>query len=169
MPVMDTHLLFLAHRALGLSQGDLGKLLGASTRTGQRWGTAKAFPSQEQVQQLARHVDPVDAQLAAQLAQAGGTTLMALGLGPPPPPPPAPPFVPAPDRIVDSVVCAAAEAMGVMPGAIRPALLAAFTRGREIGLGVDALEKALRDRENAANAKKTAVATAAKATSTRQG
>jgi hypothetical protein len=48
-----------------------------------------------------------------------------------------------PPEVVDSVVCAAAETMSVMPGAIRPALLAAFTRAQKIGLTVEEVTKAL--------------------------
>jgi hypothetical protein len=41
------------------------------------------------------------------------------------------------------VVCAAAEAMQLMPDAIRPALRAAFRRARLAGLSVEAVDKAL--------------------------
>jgi hypothetical protein len=41
------------------------------------------------------------------------------------------------------VVCAAAEAMERMPRDVRPALLAAFRRAREIGLSVDMVERVL--------------------------
>jgi hypothetical protein len=57
---------------------------------------------------------------------------------PPPPPPP-----PSTDEIVDAVVCAAAEAMDLMPREVRPALLAAFARARRLGLGFEAIEKRL--------------------------
>jgi hypothetical protein len=40
-------------------------------------------------------------------------------------------------------VCAAAEAIDVMPRTIRPALLAAFRRARRLGLDVATVEKAL--------------------------
>jgi hypothetical protein len=138
-----THVLFKAQRALGKSQGELGLLLGASHRTGQRWGSGASIPSAERVETLARHVFPVDASLAAELATEAGTTLENLGLVARPAPPP-PPFTPPADRVVDSVVCAASEAMDVMPRAIRPALLAAFTRARELGLSVEAVERSLR-------------------------
>jgi hypothetical protein len=93
-------------------------------------------------------VYPVDAALAAEIAAAGGTTLEALGVLPPPPPPaPAPPPpvpVTPPDRVVDAVVCAAAEAMQVMPQSVRPAVLAAFACARELGLTVEGVERVLR-------------------------
>jgi len=93
-------------------------------------------------------VYPVDAALAAEIAAAGGTTLEALGVLPPPPPPaPAPPPpvpVTPPDRVVDAGVCAAAEAMQVMPQSVRPAVLAAFACARELGLTVEGVERVLR-------------------------
>jgi hypothetical protein len=46
-------------------------------------------------------------------------------------------------HIVDTVVCAAAEAMQLMPDAIRPALRAAFRRARLAGLSVEAVDAAL--------------------------
>jgi len=55
-------------------------------------------------------------------------------VGPPPPPPPI-----AAVLLVDAVVCAAAEAMSLSPQAIRPAVLAAFTRARDAGLTLDAV------------------------------
>jgi hypothetical protein len=41
--------------------------------------------------------------------------------------------------LVDSIVCAAAEAMGLPPQALRPALRAAFSRAEEIGISVQAV------------------------------
>jgi hypothetical protein len=48
-----------------------------------------------------------------------------------------------PAYIVDTVVCAAAEAMQVMPDAVRPALRAAFRRAVLARLSVEAVDKAL--------------------------
>jgi len=39
--------------------------------------------------------------------------------------------------LLDSVVCAAAEAMGVAPQAARPAVLAAFARAKEAGMTME--------------------------------
>ena len=41
------------------------------------------------------------------------------------------------------MVCAAAEAMGAAPPAVRPVLLVAFRRAREVGLNVEEVERAL--------------------------
>jgi len=59
-----------------------------------------------------------------------------------PPAPPLPPPIP-PGVLVDSVVCAAAEAMSLSPQALRPAVLAAFARARDAGLTLDAVVDAL--------------------------
>jgi hypothetical protein len=148
MPTGIHGLVHLARRALSVgSQGDFGELMGSSRRTGQRWETGRAEPTPGQVCKMAGMVYPTDPDLAAQLAAAAGTTLVALGLvkppaPPPPPPAPLPPPPPVED-VVDSIVCAAADAMSVLPRDVRPALLAAFTRARRLGIGIDAVEKAL--------------------------
>jgi transcriptional regulator with XRE-family HTH domain len=139
-------LLMEARRALGgISQGELGVLLGASRRTGQRWEGSGATPSTQQLHDLARRVYSKDAKLAADIAAEAGSSLEALGIVPaalPAPPPAATPAPPAED-VVDAVVCAAADAIDVLPRAVRPALLAAFTRARRLGLSVEAVESAL--------------------------
>jgi hypothetical protein len=132
-------LLGKAQHALGIaSQGDLGELLGSSRRSGQRWAVGTSTPTGPQILDLVRRVHQVDEELAAELAEARGTTLVAMGVVAAPSP-----FVPPADRVADSVVCAAAETMDVTPRAIRPAIQAAFTRARELGLSVEAMEKAL--------------------------
>jgi len=82
---------------------------------------------------------------ALSTAAAAGMTLEVAGIPQPPPAPPPPP-PPPPDGIVDAVVCAAAEAMEMMPKEVRPGLLAAFGRAKEIGLTVDVIERALRSK-----------------------
>lgn len=138
-----------ARRALQVSQNGLAEKMGVSRRTGQRWNAGRG-PSGMDLQDMARLVYPVDATLAGEIAAASGTTLQALGLLPPPAPvaPAAPPPPPAgpPDRVVDAVVCAAAEAMQVMPQSVRPAVLAAFACAKELGLTVEAVERVLRTR-----------------------
>jgi transcriptional regulator with XRE-family HTH domain len=131
-----------ARRLLGLTQETLGDLLGSSRRTVQRWDRGHALPMKEQLAKLAAEVYPLDAQLAEKLAKEAATTLEELGVVTPvpPPPPPAPP-----PYLTDTVVCAAAEALNVPPPAVRPALLAAFRRAREVGLKVEDVEEALRD------------------------
>jgi hypothetical protein len=95
---------------------------------------------------MALLVHPVDAALAAEIAAAGGTTLDALGLVPATAPAAPHGSGGPPDRVVDAVVCAAAEAMQVMPQSVRPAVLAAFACARELGLTVEGVERVLRAR-----------------------
>ena len=49
----------------------------------------------------------------------------------------------SPSDAIDSVVRAAADAMGVTPDAIRPAVAAAFERARDAGLDVQAVAERL--------------------------
>jgi transcriptional regulator with XRE-family HTH domain len=127
---------------LVLSQNGLAAAVGVSRRTGQRWSQGRG-PGAYDLRAIARLVFPADASLAAELAEATGTTLVALGLLPPPAPAAAPPAPAVPDRVIDAVVCAAAEALQVMPQAARPAVLAAFVCARELGLSVADVERVL--------------------------
>jgi transcriptional regulator with XRE-family HTH domain len=121
--------------ALGLTQEELGDMVGKTKRTVQRWeeGGVTLIPSEVKV--FARALRPVRPDLAAQIAATVGTTLDELGI------------VPAadasrrtaPSDAIDSVVRAAADAMGVSPDAIRPAVAAAFVRARDAGLDVQAV------------------------------
>lgn len=141
-------LLIRVQQALGVSQRELGNLIGASRRSIIRWqqrGTILLAPTWEE---LARACYPHDRDLAAQCAAYAGQTLEGLGLERPPSPPqvpaanPLPPTVasaPARPRMVpghmaDSVVCAAAEAMQVTPQAIRPGVLAVLERVVALGM-----------------------------------
>lgn len=139
-------LLLEARRLLNVpSQGDFGELLGSSRRTGQRWEAEGSVPTHDQLAELAGMVHPLDASLAARIAAYMGTSLVALGIVPPPAPPappPAPPPLPDED-MADSVVCAAAEAMNMVPRDVRPGIRAAFTRARRLRLSVEAVERGL--------------------------
>ncbi len=149
-------LLIQSQRALSMSQTQLGQLLGVAKRTIQRWQDRETTLLPSTFQTLAAAVYPEDPALAARIAAHGSTTLEALGIVKPnPPEPPAPAAAPAPQTpapleatlsraiLVDSVVCVAADAVGVAPKAIRPALAAALVRARQVGLDVDALIEAL--------------------------
>lgn len=153
---MHPDLIFLTLRArnlLNLGQKDLGDLLGASRRTVQRWDSRQGEPSVDQLARLASAVHPHDASLAIQIAALAGTTLEQLGLVLPKPPvaPPVVASAPAPHppspppHLIDTVVCAAAEALNASPPAVRPVLLAAFRRAREVGLRIEDVEHALEE------------------------
>lgn len=145
-------LLVRTNGALGMTQERFGELLGVSRRTMIRWQQGDNGPSFQDWIKLVRHVYPRDASLAAEIAAELGETLVSLGVQLPPAPvvapapapePPPRPLPPVGD-LVDSIVCAAAEAIATTPQAVRPALLAAFERAASVGLAVDDVRGALR-------------------------
>jgi hypothetical protein len=147
-PMRTSGLLALATRLLGLTQRELADALGSSLRTAQRWSVGHSEPSDDQLGQLASLVFSRDADLAAQLAARAHTTVAALGLVVPSSPAPLPVAEPArprpaPEELIDAVVCAAADAKGVTPAEIRPALLAAFARAIKLGLTLEEAGAAL--------------------------
>jgi DNA-binding XRE family transcriptional regulator len=150
-------LLIAVQNALGKTQETLGQLLGVSRRTMTRWQGGSNSPPIESWALLARHVHGADAALAERIASEMGETLVSLGIVPPPPAAkPAPAAAALPPRphppigdLVDSIVCAAAEAVSTTPQSIRPALLAAFDRTASIQLTVDAVRAALRSASRA--------------------
>src|ERR1700677_4214514 len=112
-------LLSQASRTLGLTHKGLGEVCKSSMRSAQRWTTARAHPSPDQVMLLVRAVLPKDPDLAEALAREAGTSLVAAGLVPPPAPapaaathgPPARPFPPV-ALMVDSILHAATQSAG---------------------------------------------------------
>jgi transcriptional regulator with XRE-family HTH domain len=139
-----------AQRTLGLTQEELGKMLGASRRTISRMVTGRSPLSIAHLHTLARAVHSKDPMLAAKLAAEGAETLEGLGIVRPAPPPaplappaaPGRPF-PATRLVVDSVVCAAAETMQAPPAAVREALRAAIARARALGLSLEDMDEGL--------------------------
>jgi hypothetical protein len=140
---MNSALLFEAQQALSLNQRMVGELLGLSVRTVQRWYARRSSPADFQWHQLAKAVHETNPDLAARLAAEGGSTLQALGLVSASPSPPGHPSGCDLAHLADGVVCAAAESMDLPPRAVRPALLAAFRRARQMGLTLEDVEKAL--------------------------
>ena len=150
-------LLVLSREALHLNQQELSALVGSSLRTVQRWENSRAHPSHWHIHRLTDAMASVDPQIAAELDELAPrpkpppppVVEPPPQPEPPPPPPPAtppppPPEPPPPPRIpdevlVDAVVCAAAEAMSLVPQAVRPAILAAFTRARDARLTPEAV------------------------------
>jgi transcriptional regulator with XRE-family HTH domain len=129
--------------ALGLTQKEFGEIFGRTKRTVQRWEESGALLILQEVDALARALHPLRPDLAEKVAVATGTTLDKLGLMP------AVAVDPLADSDpIDSVVRAAADAMGVAPDAIRPAIAAAFVRAREMGLDVQAVARGLSGNES---------------------
>ena len=149
-------LVVLARQKLGLVQHDFADAIGSSLRTVGRWEAGQSGPEDFHFHRLAKLLHPVDPDLAHDAATAGGTTLEKLGVVAPPPPAPAPAEIAAAARVapppppalparllLDSVVCAAAEALEA-PDAppvpmkrARAAVEAAFLRARDLRLGSD--------------------------------
>ena len=152
LPPDAVPLLRRAKLTLGEDQIGLGRIMGVSKRTMTRWMHGVVFLAKPQAAPLARAVHPLDPQLASELALASGSSLEELGLAPPP----ASKEGMAAARLrLDTVVCAAAEAIDASPRAVRAALLAALQRAREVGLTPDELEAALAPPRRAARGKAT--------------
>jgi transcriptional regulator with XRE-family HTH domain len=126
-PTVIRPLIGRVRSALVYSQRRLGEALGISKRTVLRWEGGQAVPADFKVADMARLVYARDRELARELAAALGKSLVDLGIEAPALPPPAP-KAPALGHLVDSVLCAAAEAATIPPHAMRGALLAAFDR-----------------------------------------
>jgi hypothetical protein len=114
-----------------------------------RWSQGANGPTIEQWGELVQHIYPVNRDVAAQIASEIGETFVSLGLEQPAPVAAASsaeqarPSLPV-SHLVDSIVCAAAEAIATTPQAVRPALLAAFDRAASVSLGLDEVREALR-------------------------
>jgi DNA-binding XRE family transcriptional regulator len=137
MPNVLGPLLDEVRATLGLNQLEFGELIGASKRTVQRLEAGSSALSRDSAARAARALYPRDPELAARVASHCGATLIELGI------------VAVPSRPVvsagatDSVLCAAADILDLSPRAVRPALLAALTRARDLNLDADALIDAL--------------------------
>jgi hypothetical protein len=135
---MDVSLLYEASHCLSLNQHQLGELVGVSVRTVQRMYAGRSDLPPWGWTALARAVHPRDPELAARLAKAGGSRLAELGLVAP-----LQASVLDATHMADSVVCAAAEAIDLSPRTVRPALIAAIRRARQMRLSLEDLEGAL--------------------------
>jgi hypothetical protein len=138
-------LIIEARRTLALNRDEFGALFGASKRTVARWEAGESSVSGEVLFPLARQVYPRSANLAEEIALAGGATLEKLGVVVPPPAPPVAPPLPA-HVLVDAIVCAAADALKAVPETVRASVLASFRRARELRMTVEEVEKALAKR-----------------------
>ncbi len=143
MVTLSAALVIRCRMALRLTQEDFGNILGVTKRTVQRWEERGALLIDSQIEALARAVYPAEPDLAAEVAAARGTTLDRLGV------------VPSADGTttpnardaIDSIVRAAAEAVGLASEAIRPAVAAAFLRAGEVGLDVKSVVDGLASRD----------------------
>ena len=109
-------LLGAARRALLKSQTDIANLCGVSLRTVQRWDTGRSTPSAWHIHAVVDALQAVDPELAAELEMWA-------------PRPKAPEVASPPEE-----ACSAADAVAMLPDAVRPAIHAAFARAAEAGL-----------------------------------
>jgi hypothetical protein len=145
----DGVLITRAGLVLGMSQEEIGRIIGVSRRTISRWVAAGGglHMIASEATQLAAAVHPLEPKLAAEILEPHGLTVESVGIVKPTPPPPQPLHAPPPPPyLVDVVVCAAAEALDASPRAMRPALFAAMQRAKEAGLGVEDMLKGLKER-----------------------
>ena len=136
MPGNSAALLIHCQLALGLSQENLGELLGRNRRTVQRWQQSGFEPTAEQVETLAHALQHVRPDLAEQVLELGRKAAIAAGV--------TPPARPATAELIEAILRAAADAGGTSPEAIRPALTAAFLKAEEAGVAVSAIVAGLK-------------------------
>jgi transcriptional regulator with XRE-family HTH domain len=152
-PAENAQLLNQAGLTLAMSHGQLAKLLGVSRRSVSRWIAEGTWISVRHAKALAEAVHAGNRPLAARFAGLAGKSLVELGLEAPAAAAPVAPAPTSPDartpkspdatKLLDAVVCAAAEAMDASPRAVRPALLAAVKCAREVGLTLEAMDAML--------------------------
>jgi hypothetical protein len=128
------NLIWDLQKTLHLTQKGLADHLGCSARTIMRGGPTFIASTYAR---LAADVHPHDRAFAAELAAAAGTTLVGLGLESPVNRGPTPAY------LADSILCAAAEAMHVPPGTMRPALVAALERIVALGMTAEEVLKGM--------------------------
>ena len=131
-----TPLLSRAQHALGMTNEQFGKALGASKRTAARWAAGQSSVSVAQLHALARLVHARNPALAAEVAAAARETLESLGIVAPRP-------SLTPDLVADAVVCAAGDALDLPLSSVRAVVLAAFQRAGELGLSIADVTAAL--------------------------
>lgn len=132
-----------ARQVLRMSQREFGYAVGSSHRSAVRWDAGHADPGPHHLLALARLLYPQHRELAIEVADAADETLESLGLEAPPPPLP-PPAVNRPEDLVDIIVLAAVEQTGASVATARSLLHAVFKRAADVGLSVEAAERALR-------------------------
>jgi transcriptional regulator with XRE-family HTH domain len=142
MSGISSSLVIQCRIALGLTQQEFGDMVGCTKRTVQRWEDRGALLVQPEAEALVRAVHPARPDLAEQIAAALEMTLEQLRVAPREAA--SPMAMSDPPDPIDSVVRAAAEAIGVTPDAILPAIAAAFERARDAGLDVQTVADRLR-------------------------
>ena len=130
---VEPALLHKAVKEVAGSQRELAKLLGTSLRTVQRYAVQGGLSLPDHLKQVIVALHPKNPTLAAKVAQQAGIDLATLGIHAAPGP------QAARREHADSVLCAAADALQVMPAAARPGLAAAFARALELNVDLQGL------------------------------
>lgn len=126
MAADSAKLMVLCQVALGLTQRELGDLLGKDRRTIQRWQSGGCQLLPEEAKTLAAALRPVRPDLADQALALGQQSAISLGMTPPA----------TPEEIEEILQAAAGAAGGVSPDAIRAAVVAAFVKAAQGGFDV---------------------------------
>ncbi len=129
---------------LGVNQVGLAELLGVSVRTVQRHERDGGLSWHGDHQTFLQALHPRDPALAAEIAAALGRPLADYGIQAPVEAPVATPVGPPPPSRAtrahaDSVVCAAADAFGIVPRDARPIVAAILTRVQELNVELASL------------------------------
>jgi transcriptional regulator with XRE-family HTH domain len=124
-------LLVRCQLALGLTQKEIGELLGKHRRTVQRWQKGGVDLLPDQAEKLADALRLVRPDLAEGVLEMGRKTAILAGM--------APPRSRATAQVIDAILQAAADAAGTSPEAIRSSVTAAFLKAQEEGVEVSAI------------------------------
>jgi hypothetical protein len=141
MPTESASLLIRCQMALGLTQEELGDLLGRNRRTIQRWQDRGFDPLPATAEALADAVRAVRPDLADEVLELGRKTALATGM--------APPARAVTAELLEEILWAATEAggaQGTTPEGIRAAVLAALVKMEEAGVDVGAVVAGLKAR-----------------------
>jgi transcriptional regulator with XRE-family HTH domain len=134
MPADSAALLVHCQLALGLTQQELGDLLGRDRRTIQRWQESGFEPMADQAETLAHALQSVRPDLAEQVRELAKSAIVAGATSS---------DRPATAEVIDAILRAGADAAGTSPESIRPAITAALLKAEEAGVEVSAIVAAL--------------------------
>jgi len=134
MPSDSAKLMTLCQLALGMTQKEMGDLLGKDRRTIQRWQARGCHLMPDEAETLANALRPERPDLADQVLALGQATATTLGIPP----------VATPEAIDAILQAAAAAAAGVSARDIRAAVTAAFVKAAQGGFHVKGVAAGLK-------------------------
>ncbi len=128
----------LSQLALGVTQKEMGDLLGRNRRTIQRWQARGCDLMPDEAETLANALRSERPDLADQVLELGQATATSLGIPP----------VATPEAIDAILQAAAAAAQGVSARAIVAAVTAAFVKAAQGGFNVKGVAAGLQARDS---------------------